>query len=184
VVADLGDDDGAAVQTCAAQGVTVDLPIPQPAAHTKLGLCGQEGLPYTPAQEVAVGPAGATSTDRVGTAEKGRTLRDSSTAACGRCALKAHCPRHNGNRRMTRGAQEDVLERRPPRLENHPELRRKRRAMVEPPVGTIKRWMDQGSCLRRGKPTVRTERRWSLLASTITRVLTILGVKAMLEALA
>jgi hypothetical protein len=76
------------------------------------------------------------------------------------------------------------LKRMPPRLENPPEMRLKRKAMVEPPVGTLKRWMDQGSFLMRGKPHVSTEMSWSMLAYTIKRVLNILGVKTMIEALA
>jgi hypothetical protein len=49
--------------------------------------------------------------------------------------------------------------------------------MVEHPFGTILRWRDQGSCLRRGKKNVSTGMRWSMLAYNITHVLTILGVK-------
>jgi hypothetical protein len=70
------------------------------------------------------------------------------------------------------------------RLENHPEMMLKRKAMVEPPFGTIKRWMDQGYFLMRGKRKVRTEMSSSMLAYNIKRVLHILGVKTMIEALA
>jgi transposase len=52
VVADMGYDDGAEVQTCEAQGVTVDLPKPHTAANTKLGLFGQERFTDNPAQAV------------------------------------------------------------------------------------------------------------------------------------
>jgi hypothetical protein len=85
---------------------------------------------------------------------------------------------------MTRWEYEDVLERRPQRLENHPERMHKRMAMVEHPCGTIKRWMDQGYFLMRGKQKVSTEMSLSILAYNIKRVLNILGVKAMIEALA
>jgi transposase len=85
---------------------------------------------------------------------------------------------------MTRWDWEDVLERRQPRLENHPEMMLKRKAMAEHPFGTIKRWMNQGYFLMRGKQNVSTEMRLSLLAYDIKRVRNILGVKTMLEALA
>ena len=85
---------------------------------------------------------------------------------------------------MTRWEYEDVLERMQQRLENHPEMMLKRKAMVEHPFGTIKRWMDQGDFLMRGKKKVSTEMRLSILAYNITRVLNILGVKTMIEALA
>ena len=85
---------------------------------------------------------------------------------------------------MTRWAYEDVRERRQQRLENHPEMMLKRKAIVEHPFGTIKRWMDQGYFLMRGKKNVSTEMSLSILAYNIKRVLNILGVKAMIEALA
>jgi hypothetical protein len=184
VVADRGDDDGAEGQKCAAQGLTVDLPHPQPAAKTQLGLCGKECWTYHPAQDVSVGPAGAPVTSRVGTEEQGRQIRSYATAACGRCALNARGTRNNANRRMTRWEDEDVLERRQPRLESHAAMRRKRKAMGEPPLGTLKRWRDQGDLLRRGQPKVRTARSLSRLAYNSKRGLNILGVQAMLEALA
>jgi hypothetical protein len=85
---------------------------------------------------------------------------------------------------MTRWDYEDVLERRQQRREHHPEMRRKRKAIVEPPLGTIKRWLDQGDFLTRGKPNVSPDMRLSMLAYHITRVRNILGVKTMIEALA
>jgi hypothetical protein len=180
----MGYDDGAAVQKGEAQGLTVYIPKPQTSANTKLGLFGKECFTYNPEQDVYVCPAGEPLTDCFGTAEKGRKIRDSSTAAGGRCTLKARCTRNKDNRRITRWAYEDVLERMQQRLEHHPEMMLKRKAIVEHPFGTIKRWMDQGSFLMRGKQKVRTEMRLTILAYNIKRVLNILGVKAMIGALA
>jgi hypothetical protein len=98
--------------------------------------------------------------------------------------LKAHCTRNKDNRRITRWEYENVLERMQQRLANHPEMMLKRKAIVEHPFGTIKRWMDQGYFLMRGKKNVSTEMSLSILAYNIKRVLNILGVKTMIEALA
>jgi hypothetical protein len=182
-VADRGDG-GAAVQQCDAPGVTVYLPQAQTAATTTRGRCGQEGLAYTPAQEVSVCPAGATLTDRVGSEEQGRTLRDDAPAACGRCAWNAHGTRTQESRRMPRWDDEDVRERRQQRLAHQPEMRLKRTAMAAHPVGAITRRGDQGACLRRGKQNVSTARSWRLLADTIQRGRHSLGVKTRREALA
>ncbi len=182
MVADRGDYDGAAVQQCEAPGRTVYIPKPQTSANTKLGLFGKERVTDKPEQDVDVCPAGETLTYRFGTEEKGRKSRSDSTAACGRCALKGQCTRNKDHRRMTRWADEAVLERMPQRLAHHPEMRRKRKAMVEHPFGTIKRWMDQGYFLMRGKKHVSPEMRLSILADNINRVLNILGVKTMIEA--
>jgi hypothetical protein len=70
------------------------------------------------------------------------------------------------------------------RLASHPEMMLKRKAMVEPPFGTIQRWMDQGSFLMRGKQKVSTEMSLSILAYNIKRALNILGVQTMIKALA
>lgn len=184
VVADMGYYDGAEVQKCEAQGLIVYIPKPQTSANTKLGLFGKERFTYNPEQDVYVCPAGETLAYRFGTEEKGRKIRYYSTAACGRCALKAQCTRNKGNRRITRWEYEDVLERMQQRLESHPEMMLKRKAIVEHPFGTLKRWMDQGYFLRRGKQKVSTEMSLSILAYNIKRVLNILGVKTMIEALA
>lgn len=77
-----------------------------------------------------------------------------------------------------------MRERRQQRLETHPEMMRKRKAIVEPPWGTIKRGMDQGSFLRRGQKHVSTAMRVSRLAYHSKRVLNILGGQTMIEALA
>lgn len=184
VVADMGYYDGAEVRKCEAQGLTVYIPKPQTSANTKLGLFGKERFTYNPEQDMYVCPAGETLTYRFRTEEKGRKIRDYSTAACGHCALKAQCTRNKDNRRITRWEYEDVLERMQQRLANRPEMMLKRKAMVEHPFGTIKRWMDQGYFLMRGKKNVSTEMSLSVLAYNIKRVLNILGVKTMIEALA
>ena len=63
-----------------------------------------------------------------------------------------------------------------------PEKYRKRKMLVEHPFGTIKRWMDQGYFLMRGLVKVRAEFSLSVLAYNIKRVITILGVEAMVAA--
>jgi hypothetical protein len=63
-------------------------------------------------------------------------------------------------------------------------MRLKRKAMVAHPLGTSKRWMDQGYFLMRGKQNVSTEMSLRILAHNIKRVLNILGVNTLLEALA
>jgi transposase len=184
VVADRGYDGGADVQKGDAQGVTGYLPQPQTSANPKLGLFGKEGLTYHPEQAVSGCPAGEPLTYRFGAEEEGGTIRYDSTAAWGGCAVKARCTRHKANRRSPRWESEDVLERLQHGLENHPEMMLRGQASVEPPLGTIKRWMAQGYFLMRGELKVRTEMRVSLPAYQIKRVLSILGVKTMREALA
>jgi hypothetical protein len=85
---------------------------------------------------------------------------------------------------MTRWESEDVRERMPPRLANHPEMMLQRKAMAEHPCGTLKRGRAQGYFRMRGKQHGRTDMSLSLLAYNITRVVNILGVEPLLAALA
>jgi hypothetical protein len=146
-----GADDGAEVQQCDAPGLTGSIPQAQTAATTTLGRFGQEGLTYTPAQEVSVCPAGETLPDRVGSEEQGRTIRDDSPAAGGRCALKAHCTRTKERRRMTRGEDGDGRERRQQRLAHQPvhpsqlALYREFRRLLPAPVLVISRLLGKFS---------------------------------------
>jgi len=68
------------------------------------------------------------------------------------------------------------------RMAAEPEKYRKRKMMVEHPFGTIKRWMGQGYFLMRGLAKVGVEFSLSVLAYNIKRVITILGVGAMVQA--
>jgi len=60
---------------------------------------------------------------------------------------------------------------------------RKRKAIVEHPFGTIKRWMNQAYFLTRGIASVRGEFSLSAFAYNLKRVLAILGVPALLAAI-
>ena len=184
IVADMGYYDGAEVQKCEAQGMTVYIPKPNTSANTKLGLFGKERFTYHPDQDVYRCPAGESLTYRFGTVEKGRKIRYYSTPACGGCAWKAQCTRSQDNRRITRWEYEGVLERMQQRVESRPEMMLKRKAIVEHPFGTIKRWMDQGYFLMRGKKKVSTEMSLTVLAYNLRRVINLLGVKALIEVLA
>jgi len=184
VVADMGYYDGAEVKKCEAQGITAYIPKPLTSANTKLGLFGKERFVYDADKDVYRCPAGQDLTYRFGTVEKGRAIRYYSTSACGTCPLKPQCTRNKENRRLTRWEYEEVTERMQQRVRQHPELLRKRKMIVEHPFGTIKRSMDQGYFLMRGKDKVRAEASLTVLAYNIKRVFNILGVNRMMQALA
>lgn len=184
VVADMGYYDGAEVKKCEAQGITAYIPKPLTSANTKLGLFGKERFLYDADKDVYHCPAGQDLTYRFCTVEKGRSIRYYSTSACGTCSLKPQCTRNKENRRLTRWEYEEVTERMQQRVSQHPELLRKRKMIVEHPFGTIKRAMDQGYFLMRGKDKVSAEASLTVLAYNIKRVINILGVNRMMQALA
>jgi hypothetical protein len=121
---------------------------------------------------------------RFATVEQGRPIRAYATTACRACAIKARCTRNQEGRRMTRRVHEHILERMQKRVEANPAMMKRRQQIVEHPFGTIKPWHDQGYFLMQGPEKVRAEFSLSTLADNLTRVMTLLGVLHMLQALA
>ena len=70
------------------------------------------------------------------------------------------------------------------RLDHHPEKMTVRRSTAEHPFGTIKSWMGATHFLTKRLPKVATEMALNVLAYNIKRVMAIIGVAGLLEALA
>ena len=62
-------------------------------------------------------------------------------------------------------------------------LREERKSTVEHPFGTMKRWEDGGYFLLKGLKKVRGEFSLMVLAYNLKRVMKVLGVECLLEAL-
>ena len=86
-------------------------------------------------------------------------------------------------RRIARWEGEAVLDAMAARLAANPQMTRLRRNTVEHPFGTIKHAMNQGHFLLKGLRQVRAEFSLSALAYNLLRVMNIVGVKALVEAL-
>ena len=64
-----------------------------------------------------------------------------------------------------------------------PEAMKERKGLVEHPFGTIKRGMDAGYFLLKGKQKVAIEMGITVLAYNMKRVINILGVEAMIKSM-
>ena len=102
--------------------------------------------------------------------------------ACRNCPIRQRCT-PNSYRRISRWANEAVLDRMAERLAARPELLRVRRDTVEHPFGSIKQWMNQGYFLMRGLEKVRAEFSLTALAYNFTRTVKLVGIPKMLAAL-
>ena len=69
------------------------------------------------------------------------------------------------------------------RLDRHPEMMRLRRDTVEHPFGTIKSWMGATHFKMRRLKNVATEMALHVLAYNMTRVMKIIGIPALIEAM-
>ena len=182
-IADMGYYNGPEVAACLDAGITPAVPRPITSANAKHGLFTKDDFTYDSAQDAYQCPAGERLTYRFSTIEQGRGMRYYSTSACGRCALKAQCTRNKQSRRITRWEHEAILDVMEQRLKDQPALRTRRKAIVEHPFGSMKRWMDQGYFLMRGLVNVRAEFSLTVLAYNLTRVTNLVGVPRMIAAL-
>ncbi|MFZ1057593.1 MAG: IS1182 family transposase [Candidatus Rokuibacteriota bacterium] len=184
VVADQGYYHGAEIKTCVEAGVTPLVPRPLTSANEALGLYTKDDFRYELARDVYRCPAGETLTYRTTTVEVGRTIKNYRTSACGRCALKPRCTRNRDGRKLTRWVHEDLLEEMAERLRRTPALLAQRKALSEHPFGTMKRAMDQGYFLLKGLRKVRGEFSLTVLAYNLKRVVNLVGVPRLMDALA
>jgi transposase len=184
VLADMGYYDGQQVKDCIDEGITPYIPKAETSANKKLGLFGKSDFRYDHDLDCYWCPAGQKLTYRFQTTEKGRDRRYYATSACGECALRSQCTRSKEGRRITRWVHEEVLEEMERRVRADPEKVKLRKRLAEHPFGTIKHHMDQGYFLMKRLPNVGAEMSLSVLAYNLKRVITILGVSRMVEALA
>jgi transposase len=182
-VADRGYYEGEEIKACEEAGITVTLPKPQTSGAKAAGRFGKQDFVYVAAKDVYRCPAGELLTYRFTGEEHGKKLRRYWTSACQTCALKAQCTT-SPERRVSRWEHEAVLETVQARLDHHPEKMTVRRSTAEHPFGTIKGWMGWTHFLTKRLPKVATEMALNVLAFNMKRVMAILGVAGLLEALA
>jgi transposase len=182
-VADRGYYEGEEIKACEEAGITVILPKPQTSGAKAAGRFGKQDFVYIAADDAYRCPAGERLTYRYTNVEEGKTLRRYWTGNCKTCALKAQCTTGT-ERRITRWEHEAVLEKVQDRLDHNPAAMGVRRQTVEHPFGTIKCWMGWTHFLTKRLPKVATEMALNVLAYNMKRVMAIIGVVGLLEALA
>jgi len=182
-VADRGYYEGEEIKSCEDAGIAVTLPKPQTSGAKAEGRFGKQDFVYIAADDTYRCPAGERLSYRYQTVDKGKTIRRYWTNVCRTCALKAQCT-PGSERRIGRWEHEAVLEKVQARLDHNPDAMRVRRSTVEHPFGTIKCWMGATHFLMTTLPKVATEMALNVLAYNMKRVIAIMGVDALLEAMA
>ena len=182
VVADMGYYDGAEVKQCAEAGITTYIPKPITSVNRKRGLFIKQDFVYDEAKDCYLCPAGAELIYRYESFEQGRLIRYYTTRQCLACPLKAKCTTNPRGRRITRWVDEKFLEDRARRVRARPEVMRRRQQLSEPPFGTIKRAMGHSYFLMRGLNKVGAEMSLTVLSYNLKRVINLIGVQKMIEA--
>jgi len=182
VVADRGYYAGEEILACEEAGITVYLPKPLTSGSKAAGRFGKQDFVYVAEDDVYLCPNGERLTYRYTNEEAGKMLRRYWTAACQACALKSKCTTAR-ERRISRWEHEAVLESVQARLDRNPDKMRVRRQTVEHPFGTIKSWMGATHFQMKTLEHVGTEMALHVLAYNMKRVMKILGVGGLIEAI-
>lgn len=184
VFADRGYYDGEEIAACVQMGITPNVPKTRTSKNRKKNLYTNERFRYDAEEDVYHCP-GKQTLGFVGTENlDGRILRYyGNRAACASCPLRAKCTQNKDGRRIKRLPEAALLEAMEQRLKAHPELRCLRLKLAEHPFGTIKRWMDQGYFLTRGRRKTGGEFGLTALAYNLKRALAVLGVARLTEGL-
>ena len=181
-VADRGYYSGEEILACEEAGITVYLPKPITSGINAKGRFGKQDFVYVAEDDVYLCPAGERLTYHYTNEEAGKTLHRYWTAACQACALKGQCTTGK-ERRISRWEHEAVLEAVQARLDRNPDKMRLRRQTVEHPFGTIKSWMGSTHFQMKTLKHVSTEMALHVLAYNIKRVMRLLGVGGLIEAI-
>jgi Transposase DDE domain len=168
--ADGGYSHGEEVQTCLAAGMTPSVTRPLTSANQQLGLFRKDACTSEGATDTSQCPAGAPLTCRCDAVEHGRHIRSDATPACGGGARHPQGTRSQGGRRIPRWVDAHLWEAMAQRVRRRPAGMKQRKPWVEHPCGTMKRWWEAGSFLRRGREKVRTECSLTVRAYHLRRV--------------
>ena len=182
VVADMGYYDGAEVKQCAEAGITTYIPKPLTSVNKKRGLFTKQDFVYDDEKDCYRCRAGEELTYRYQSFEQGRQIRYYTTSKCLTCPIKSKCTTNQRGRRITRWVDEKLLEDMARRVRARPQVMRRRQQLSEPPFGTIKRAMNQGYFLMRGLNKVGAEMSLTVLSYNLKRVINLIGVKKLIEA--
>src|ERR1700746_3280292 len=182
-VADRGYFNGDQVLACENTGVLPCVPKTLTSGNAKRGLFTGQDFIYNAEKDHYTCPAGAHLTrglvrsDRRGDVDHYRHL-----TACFTCPLKPRCTTEKV-KRIKRWKHERVLDAMQARLDRMPDAMAVRRQTAEHPFGTVKAWMGSTHFLTRTLKRVSTEMSLHVLAYNIKRVIAIIGVRRLLQAI-
>lgn len=183
--ADAGYHVATQVVECEANGITPYAPKPKTSSHNAAkGKFTKEDFTYCAKENAYRCPAGQMLRPAGKWNREGREIQYfRNREACAACPLRENCTKDKEGRRISRLPEEERLEAMAERLKGRPELMLQRKSTVEHPFGTMKWWDGGGFFLLKGLKKVRGEFSLMVLAYNLRRVMNLLGVKCLLEAL-
>jgi transposase len=181
-VADKGYYSGEEIVAAEKAGIAVTVSKPNTSNAGAAGRFDKADFVYVAADDIYICPAGERLTYRMTSEHDGKMVRMYWTSACADCPVKHRCTTGK-ERRVRRWEHEAILERVQKRLDDDPSKIPLRRKTVEHPFGTIKAWMGATHFRMKTLKHVATEMALHVLAYNVTRVMAIMGVSKLIEAM-
>ncbi len=183
-VADRGYFSGPEILACERLGITTYVARTMTSDNKKMGFFDKNDFLYEPEHDRYRCPAGEYLTRRMVTVEAGLITYAywAPDPTCRQCAMKTRCTKSSQSRRVRRWEHEPVVDAVQARLDEAPEMMQLRRQTVEHPFGTLKAWMGATHFLTKTLPRVRAEMSLQVLAYNMKRVINMLGVGVLMEA--
>ena len=182
VIADRGYYKGEEILSCHEAGITAPVPKSLTSNNKADGLFDKEEFKYVPSKDEYRCPAGQQLIRRFTSVEQGKTLTTYWSSNCQQCHLKSQCT-PSTQRRIKRWEHEAVLDSMQARLLKTPDAMRIRKRTVEHPFGTLKAWMGATHFQTRTLNRVSTEMSLHVLAYNIKRVMKIVGIGPLMQAI-
>ncbi len=182
-IADRGYFSGMQLLACDKHRITPTVPRPDTSGNRKKGMFVKADFIYNTNQDVYICPAEKELTYRYTREEGGLMQRRYWQNDCQYCDLKHQCTTGK-ERRIARWEHEHLIDEMYARMDERPDLMRTRRSTVEHPFGTLKAWMGSTHFLTRRFPNVRAEMALNVLAYNIKRMINMVGIPALIGAMA
>jgi transposase len=182
VLADRGYYKGPELLKCEDAGIETIVPKPLTSNSKADGRFDKRDFTYDAVSDEYRCPAGERAVWRFSTVEDDMTLHKYWSSACPKCPMRNACTTAK-YRRIGRWEREEVFDRVQQRLDQMPEAGRIRRQTVEHTFGTLKAWMGATHFLMKTLPRVKTEMSLHVLAYNLKRVMQIVGVRPLIQAI-
>jgi len=182
VVADRGYFNGDEILACDEAGITTYVPKPMTSEAKANGRFDKSDFVYDAKADEYQCPAGKRLIWRFARVEAGHLINRYWSSDCPHCAIKKQCT-PSPYRRVSRWEHEATLDAMQRRLDQTPGMMCIRRQTVEHPFGTLKDWMGATHFLTRTLERVSTEMSLHVLAYNLKRIMKIIGIGTLIEAM-
>ena len=182
LVADKGYFKSEEILACETAGIKPIVSKPLTGSASIKNKFDRADFAYNADKDVYICPAGEHMTYRYSSERDNKIFHAYSSEFCPGCVIKEKCTTST-QRQIRRWEHEDVLDRMQQRIDDDPSKLALRSMTVEHPFGTIKSWMGNTHFKMRKLKNVATEMALHVLAYNMTRVMNIIGVPALIDAM-